>query len=141
MRAINADSLTCDHKHSFKAISMTSYDIILGYLWLEESNPDIDWPLCTWHYKLINTDTVEFMEPVEFENIICTGGAAFVIHPCNLNLGGEPIAFFSGITASEFKLPTPYEEYAELFDENSDLAVNAPHNHAINIEPDKNPSY
>ncbi|KAK2792847.1 hypothetical protein FQN50_010034, partial [Emmonsiellopsis sp. PD_5] len=141
IKAVNADSLTCNHEHSFKAVSITSYDVILGYPWLEESNSDINWPSHTWHYKLINVDIVEFMEPVKFKNIICMDRAAFIIHPYDLDLGGKPIAFFSGITAGKFKLPVPYEEYAELFNENPDLAMNAPHDHMINIKPGKDPPY
>ncbi|KAK2796082.1 hypothetical protein FQN52_000056 [Onygenales sp. PD_12] len=116
---VDADGLTCDHEYSFEAVNMASYDVILGYL----------------------ANAVEFMEPEEFEDVVCTGSTAFIIHPCDLDPSGKPIAFFGGVTATEFKLPVPYEEYMELFDENPDLAVHAPHNHVIDIELGKDPPY
>ncbi|KAK2789106.1 hypothetical protein FQN52_006369 [Onygenales sp. PD_12] len=92
-------------------------------------------------YKSISANAVEFIKPEEFKDVVHTGSITFIIHPCNLNLSGEPVMFFGGITVTKFKLPAPYEEYVELFDENSDLAAHTPHDHAINIELGKDPPY
>ncbi|KAK2790104.1 hypothetical protein FQN51_002505 [Onygenales sp. PD_10] len=92
-------------------------------------------------YKSISANAVKFIKSEEFEDIVHTDSTAFIIYPYNLNPSGEPITFFGGVMAIKFKLPAPYEEYAELFDENPDLTAHTPHDHVIDIELGKDSPY
>ena len=50
------------------AISMNEeYDVILGYPWLCDVNPDVDWPAAKWTYRRLITklDSLEVISTVE----------------------------------------------------------------------------
>ncbi|KAA8641307.1 retropepsin-like aspartic protease [Aspergillus tanneri] len=40
-------------ERTFDVVDMDHYDAILGYPWLREANPNVDWELGTWEYRKI----------------------------------------------------------------------------------------
>ena len=52
-------------KQTFTAIDMVNMDVVLGMLWLEDFNPDIDWKDKMWHYCL-SEESVEFLNAGRF---------------------------------------------------------------------------
>jgi hypothetical protein len=42
---------TITNYHMFDAVDPARYDIILGMLWLQEVNPDINWAIFQWKHQ------------------------------------------------------------------------------------------
>ena len=92
-------------KHTFKAISLASYDIILGYPWLKAVNPDIDWSDNHFQFRVLKeqpiekyvrgADDVETAVSLSAEDAITkilAGAVAYILHIIPADLKKEDLS-------------------------------------------------
>src|SRR4029077_9037291 len=131
-----------EHAHSFEAVEMAGYDVILGFPWLFAINPDIDWVRKTWTYR-------EFTEPHDIQLLTAEqtmrqtikGNVGYVVTP-RLLKGGEPAAVFGATTAST-EPPEYLKDFEDVFSvrEAGILSEDMDVEHAIDLEPGKHPPH
>ena len=66
------DGLWDTQEMRFCAAEIKGYDLVLGYLWLRQVNPDIDWPLASYRHRksqprIVVEDQKTFLNHVQEE--------------------------------------------------------------------------
>ena len=134
--------LAREHVHSFEAVEMAGYDVILGFPWLFAINPEIDWIKRTWVYREMTEEhDITLLTAEEAMRQITKGNVGYVITP-RLLKEGEPVAVF-GATAVATELPDYLKDFGDVFSEReaSVLSKDMDVEHAIDLEPGKQPPY
>ena len=80
MKATDSNRVEKQYKHSFTTIDMVGVDVVLGYKWLEQINPHINWIDKMWHYHF-KPKNLEVISLGCFLNTVQKGGDAYVTTP------------------------------------------------------------
>ena len=134
--------LAREHVHSFEAVEMAGYDVILGLPWLFAVNPEIDWINRTWVYRENTEDyDISLLSAEEAMRQIIKGNVGYAITP-RLLKEGEPVAVF-GATAAAPELPDYLGDFKDVFSEHdaSILSEDMDVDHPIELEPGKQPPH
>ena len=125
--------------HEFAAIDLDIYSLVLGYPWLYDINPTINFRGQGWEYRKSNNIEVlssqEFATVLEDENILLFG--AF-FKPGD---SGGIIAILSEGITQEIHLPDEYMNFLDVFDEAKAaelLSIDGP-THPIELEEGASP--
>ena len=92
------DSAGCARNHGVRChiVDMDDVELILGYPWLSQTNPDIDWSAGLWqHRHPQSVEDVEIISVGEGLRSINLGEPAYCITSRQLGPTGEPIPHFS----------------------------------------------
>jgi transposase InsO family protein len=136
------EGLRREHVHSFEAVEMAGYDVILGFPWLFAINPEIDWIQRTWSYReKTEFHDIKLLTADEAMRQIVKGNVGYVITP-RLLKHGQVMAVF-GASAGVTELPDYLKDFEDVFSEQeaSVLADDMEVEHAIDLEPGKQPPY
>jgi len=60
----------------FQAIDMPESEILLGYPWLEKTDPQIDWAARRWRYRVVPSN-LELIDADTFQKAVADGARAF----------------------------------------------------------------
>ncbi|KAA8646612.1 uncharacterized protein ATNIH1004_008045 [Aspergillus tanneri] len=119
-------------ERTFDVVDMDHYDAILGYPWLREANPNVDWELGTWEYRKIPPEKeVEIINEAEVNRTYERENKSTQRrNPCGFCDIGEGV-----------RIPAIYKEFEDVFSEENAgiLPAHADHDHAIDIQPGKEP--
>ena len=101
--------------------------MILGYPWLQQHNPNLDWANRTWSYTELSTPP-EVATEDQFSASTQQAGRIYTIRYADI----EP----SEARKPEVQLPSKYAEYADVFSEaNANmLLAGGPYDHPIDLE-------
>ena len=128
-------------KHTFKAISLSSYDIVLGYPWLKTVNPDIDWSEDHFQFRVLKEqpieeymrgeDDVETAVSLSAEDAITkilAGAVVYILHimPANLEKEDNTINLYSVKMDSLLDLPDFIKPYKDVFSAEATATTNPP---------------
>lgn len=148
MRATDAEGSAHEHKIRGQAVRMKGYDLILGFPWLKQINPDIDWRQTNWRYRhkvISDGDSgIEIVDAETITNEVLAGAEAYTM---TIDRLAETTQFNAANHASSDShasgLPHYARSYADQFSE--ELAAETPiegnAEHAIDLEEGKQPPF
>ena len=142
VHAQDANGLNRTHTHVFEAVDITGYDLILGFPWLQATNPIIDWEARTWIYRDTPLDgKVEFISAHKAAKTLLKGNSAFLLIPTGEGYGNNATVF--GAAVEQPTLPKELEDFADVFSEEeaTSLPEHTSYDHAIDMLPGKEPPY
>ncbi|EDN07425.1 hypothetical protein HCAG_03956 [Histoplasma mississippiense (nom. inval.)] len=131
MKIIDDEHVLREGFHHFEEADISGYDVILGMPWLQAANPDIDWVRRCWTYrKASNISHVHLDTAKEFATLMDDSNIIFAAFPLR-----------AAHAATEPNIPDDYKDYLDVFREDIPDAEHAPHDHAIDLKPGKEPPY
>ncbi|EDN04752.1 hypothetical protein HCAG_08414 [Histoplasma mississippiense (nom. inval.)] len=131
MKIIDDEHVLREGFHHFEEADISGYDVILGMPWLQAANPDIDWVRRCWTYrKASNISHVHLDTAKEFATLMDNSNIIFAAFPLR-----------AAHAATEPNIPDDYKDYLDVFREDIPDAEHAPHDHAIDLKPGKEPPY
>ena len=109
------------------AIDIQGYDLILGYPWLQQYNPNLDWANGTWSYTEPST-LPEVATEDQFSTSAQQAGCIYTIRYADI----EP----AEARKPEVQLPSEYAEYTDMFSEANVnmLLAGRLYNHTIDLK-------
>lgn len=147
VQATDRADITREFRHTFNAVEMVGYDIILGYPWLRQTNPDVDWLEETWAYRQHAAVTTITSNELEDE-LRSSGTAAYMIMPYRpdddtILLGSAVSPPGAPVDPGKPPLHDLLEEFRDVFDDKraSIIPSHAAYDHAIDVEPGKQPPH
>lgn len=146
--ATDRNGLTREFRHNFDAVDLIGYDMILGYPWLMEVNPDPNWRKKTWAYWETPRITTISAEQAERE-LSRKHRVAYLMIPYKpdasskgaILAGSANVAVAGGGDTNP--LQALLDEFQDIFDETEAgvLPPHAAHDHAIELEAGKQPPH
>jgi hypothetical protein len=118
VHAEDADGLSRNHTHVFEAVDMDGYDMILGFPWLQATNPDIDWVQRTWRYRDLSDMKVSIITAQKAAKIVHKGNSAFVvtIHTIFSNVDNPDILTCGTVAALDGPpISNEYRDFIDVF--------------------------
>ena len=147
--ATDRNDLTREFRHVFDAVDLSGYDMILGYPWLTECNPDLDWRTRTWVYREASEVSTLSAKQMERE-LTRKHKAAYLMvpHPTGdaategAKLAGS-VKMVDAAGGDTNPLQALLDEFHDIFDEKGAgiIPPHATHDHAIELEPGKQPPH
>ncbi|THC87561.1 hypothetical protein EYZ11_012993 [Aspergillus tanneri] len=131
-------------ERTFDVVDMDHYDAILGYPWLREANPNVDWELGTWEYRKIPPEKeVEIINEAEVNRTLREGKQVYAAYVSTTENNQVEIRVGSATIGEGVRIPAIYKEFEDVFSEENAgiLPAHADHDHAIDIQPGKEPPY
>ena len=142
--ATDSGGETRTQRHSFTSIDMDAYTLILGYPWLYDANPDLNWQTQAWRFR-DPVPLVEILDPADFAQVLNDEPethllGVFLVEPestahrlfvARVSPGQEP------------EIPEEYADFAETFDEKKAAElppIDGP-THAIELEEGAKPPH
>lgn len=136
------DGISTQRSHNFNIANIAKYEAVLGYSWLKQVNPVIDWQDATWQFPR----SADIESKDDFE----TTGEAFMIHwRCEVesqivNDADEVIQLYSLLPEQFSRLPAGLADFADSFDDKEaedSPPEHAPYDHTITTEDGKAPPW
>lgn len=104
--------------HRFLATDLQDFDAILGYAWLYEVDPEVNWKERTWNYREQSSVRIEL---VSLEELLATAGDTPIGMIRLASVRAHSVSGAFEEHASEIpaavKLPQEYREFADVFSE------------------------
>src|SRR5215471_5217749 len=138
VQIINTCMVTHDHAHTFKAVDLNGYDLILDYSWLQVINPDVNWVTKEWNYHDANEmKLIEILDAEVYATEIQKNCTVFILMPCCI-IADESVALF-GSAVNESCLSAHFKEFVNIFSEKKMMALSdhAQVEHAIELKLSK----
>jgi transposase InsO family protein len=121
---------------AFEAVDLDGYDAILGWTWLYEVNPKVNWHKRTWKYrKLKSYDPEIVMTARAFEDALMDAEKRAADDPASREFlsriyavtvyqkGSSTTLTLKGAQVEEIKLPKDYKDFEDVFSEAQTGAV------------------
>jgi hypothetical protein len=109
VHAEDMDGLSRNHTHVFEAVDMDGYDMILGFPWLQATNPDIDWVQKTWRYRDISDiQVLNIITAQKAAKIVQKGNSAFIVTLHTVSTNGADADMLGAVSALD-EPPIPEE--------------------------------
>lgn len=106
------------HAQSFVATDIQTHDAILGYPWLQEVNPMIDWGSGTWQYQQTDDERVvrvSLKDLMADSNNLVVG--MLMALPLGTNSTGDADVTLATMQEGGITLPEAYQDYIDVFEE------------------------
>ena len=105
-------------QRTFYAADMQYYDVILGWSWLDQVNPDVWWPDRRWFYRKSHASLAEEVPAEEFRKGLAEDTTVYVFygHPAEVprrSYDENDITIYS--VGTELTLPSEYEDFEDVF--------------------------
>lgn len=151
--ATDSHDITREGKHFFETVDIKGYDLVLGFPWLHDEDPDINWHERTWRYRNPSKPLSpnRLLSPKRFLKKAKKNNLVFVavlreISPLSveeLPSGTTLAAGIQGSSSDENPLHPLVDEFSDVFAEDGSNQILNPsdHSHAIDIVPGKVPPY
>ena len=129
-------------KQRFDAVEAEGYDLLLGFPWLEEANPLVDWKNRTWSYWTGQAHLL-LEKPEAFVRHLEEGSQLYVMLPD----GGDQTGAASGprvrTLAAEQDLLPAYDDFKDVFSEDAAgiLPETSEYDHAIDVAGGEQPPF
>ena len=132
-----------------ESVDISEYDAILGFPWLETTNPIINWSAKHWQYhpQPGACDNVDIISPQACTIMLEHRDQAYMVNPefheskVRLNMGYTTSIADTKETPNTLDIPIYYTDFLYIFSEEEAgiLALYGNHDHRIDIEPGKSP--
>jgi hypothetical protein len=142
VEAHDSDGVARTQRHQFAAVDLDVYPLVLGYPWLYDMNPSIDFRSQGWKYRKTQPG-IELFTAKEFATILKKEDA--LLFMATLVPGSERmmVAALSDGASPGTRLPDAYKDFADVFDEERAAtlpAIDGP-SHPIDLEPGTSPPW
>jgi hypothetical protein len=120
----------------YLAANIEGFELILGFDWLQEVNPEVDWAAGTWRYRLASEPRVKTISVKELMEEAKTGTVGMLwVQPAPAESMLTAHITLAGVTA-EVELPVEFQRFARVFDDPSDdpFATDTKVTHSIPLE-------
>ena len=130
---------------TYLATNVPTYDLLLGYPWLETVNPNIDWDKRTWCYSDVKVEGAEELSAEEFTQLALTEKNVRIayITPADPQVKTETCFFVGLVSKTSASVQKEIKKFTDVFSEEgaASLPRDARVQHRIEIEPGKQVPY
>ena len=134
--AIDSKGVRRESQQTYYACDMLAYDLILGWPWLQDENPDCHWDTREWYYR--DKPYVEVQSAKQFEKTLRGETRVFAAYVSIASSMSSKITRLMTIELNKgsSSLPAAYEDYRDVFDadEAAKLPTQTHTTHAIDLE-------
>jgi hypothetical protein len=145
--AVDRNNLGRESVQTLEAVDIAGYDIILGYPWLRDINPDCDWENRTWAYREVSSmSDVELINSHKLDRLLRKGNSAYIVGRIPAGKELDPVLMVAGARVSTPEIPINLRDFADVFSEKGptvekSLHIMQDHDHAIDLFPGKEPPH
>lgn len=111
---------TRTRRHRYIAAKLVEYDAVLGFDWLEEMNPDVDWSTGAWRYRPAGVPQVSM---ATYNQLLNEAEGATIgmlwFRPGVTDHDGDDVVTLAGLT-QDAVLPPQFEKFASVFQDPGD---------------------
>lgn len=117
--AIDSKGVQRESQQKFYACDMHAYDMILGWTWLRQMNPDCHWDDSTWYYReqphIVAETARQFQKTLQGETCVY----AVYISVADSMSATELSIMTTRLDDTIPLIPTEYKDYVDVFDEDA----------------------
>ncbi|KAL2036718.1 hypothetical protein N7G274_010547, partial [Stereocaulon virgatum] len=86
IKLVDSSGVAQLYRGAFHSVANLDYDFYLGYPWLEEQNPQVDWPTQNWRFPIESHNVSQYMD-VDEDPDEHPGSVAFIAACSEVDFG------------------------------------------------------
>jgi transposase InsO family protein len=141
--AIDAEGEDGSSTTSFLATDIQGFDAILGFPWLKQVNPIVDWAKGSWTYRPFQVDGALEHKAAKFMKEVRRAGRMYIAYITPAGKGACIRSIHTSPQGKEVEVPNEYKDFLDVFSTDGAAALprDARAQHEIELEEGKKPPY